>query len=115
VRPDARGRDDHQVLGDGLIIAGWVDDSEQPLSKLKTKAGQYGRPEAPLVTAVLCASSFMNDLEIEQALFGREAVLTPPGPEIEPRTIRQLAELLVRSSAHTRAGMTSTASRSSCR
>jgi len=89
VKPDARGREDHKVLGGGPVMAGWVDDVDQLQSKLKTKAGRYGRPKAPLVTAVLCASSFMEDRDIEQALFGREAVLIPGGPISEGRLVRQ--------------------------
>jgi hypothetical protein len=89
VKPEARGLSDHKTLGGGHVVAGWVDDIEQLVSKLKTKAGRYGRPEAPLVTAVLCASSFMKDLDLEQALFGREAFLIPPGADNEPTAIRQ--------------------------
>jgi hypothetical protein len=89
VNPAARGREDHKVLGGGPVMAGWVDDVDQLQSKLKAKAGRYGRPEAPLVTAVLCASSFMEDADIAQALFGREAVLIPGGPISEGRLVRQ--------------------------
>lgn len=89
VMPSARDRSDHKVLGGGPVQAGWVNDVEQLQSKLKAKAGRYGRPDIPLVTAIYCASTFMTDLDIEQALFGREAVLIPPGPSIEPKTIRQ--------------------------
>ncbi|MGA9284021.1 MAG: hypothetical protein WBV85_01120 [Solirubrobacteraceae bacterium] len=89
VRPEARGRENHKVLGGGPILSGWVDDIDQLQSKLKTKSGSYGRPSAPLVTAVLCASSFMEDEDIAQALFGREAVLIPTGPTIEGQLVRQ--------------------------
>jgi hypothetical protein len=89
VRPDARGKSDHRVFGAGPIQSGCVDDIGQFESALKTKAGHYGRPEAPLVTAVLSNSSFMERIDIEQALFGREAVQVPVDDTVEPRLVRQ--------------------------
>jgi hypothetical protein len=89
VSPGARNRSDHKVLGGGPVQAGWSNDIDQLRSKLKAKAGRYGRPEIPFVTAIYCASAFMKDLDIEQALFGREAVLIPPGPSTEAQPIRQ--------------------------
>jgi hypothetical protein len=75
LKPDRRGRPDHRVVGAGPAMGGPVDDIDQLESKLKAKAGRYGRPEEPFVIAVLCLSSFMERLDIEQALFGREAVV----------------------------------------
>lgn len=89
VSPAARGRSDHRVLGGGPIESGWVNDIEQLRSKLKAKAGRYGRPDAPFVTAMLCMSTFMEPLDIEQALFGREAVESPVTGPVEGRLIRQ--------------------------
>lgn len=85
--PEQRGRQGHRVVGTGAPMAGYVNDIEQLLSKLKTKAGRYGRPEEPFVIAVLCLSSFMERLDIEQALFGREGVLIE-GPD-RGRLVRQ--------------------------
>jgi hypothetical protein len=75
VAPEQRGRPDHRVLGSGPAMGGPVNDIEQLLGKLKAKAGRYGRPQEPFVIAVLCLSAFMERLDIEQALFGREAVV----------------------------------------
>jgi hypothetical protein len=72
VKQEARGEPGHRVYGAGPIQTGYANDIEQLKSKLKAKAGRYGRPEIPLVTAVLCVSPVMNSLDIEQALFGRE-------------------------------------------
>jgi hypothetical protein len=57
VKPEARDKPDHRVLGAGPVEAGWVNDIERLHSKLKAKAGRYGRPAAPMVTAVLSMSS----------------------------------------------------------
>lgn len=88
VKPEARGKPDHRVYGGGPAIGGMVDDVEQLRDKLKSKAGRYGRPGLPIITAVLCASSFMEDQDVAQALYGRDAVqILGSGTEIQP--IRQ--------------------------
>jgi hypothetical protein len=87
LRPERRGRPDHRVVGAGPAMGGPVDDVDQLESKLKAKAGRYGRPEEPFVIAVLCLSSFMERLDIEQALFGREAVVI--GGAAAGRLVRQ--------------------------
>ena len=74
VKPAARGKPGHRVNGGGPAMGGYVDDVEQLYDKLRDKAGRYGRPDVPLLTAVLCTSGFMESLDIEQALYGREAV-----------------------------------------
>ncbi len=89
VKPEARGRPDHRVLGMGLMQGGVVNDVEQLKSTLKSKTGQFGQPDVPAVIAVLCESSFMETLDIEQALFGSEAFQLPWGGGGEPRLIRQ--------------------------
>lgn len=88
VKPAARGRPGHRVLGSGPAMGGWVDDMGQLESKLKVKAGRYGRPEVPYVIAVLSLSGFMERLDVEQALFGREAVVIAD-PKDSGRLIRQ--------------------------
>jgi hypothetical protein len=88
VKPEARGRSGHRVLGSGPAVGGWVDDIGQLESKLKVKAGRYGRPEIPYVIAVLSLSGFMERIDIAQALFGREAVVISD-PEDAGRLIRQ--------------------------
>jgi hypothetical protein len=95
VQPEARGRSGHRVLGSGPVMAGWVDDIGQLESKLKVKAGRYGRPEVPYVIAVLSLSGFMERIDIAQALFGREAVVIS-GPEDAGRLVRQQNGFLFR-------------------
>lgn len=75
VKQEARGRSGHRVLGGGPAMAGPVDDVDQLESKLKAKAGRYGRPSLPFVVAVLSLSGFMERRDVEQALFGREAIV----------------------------------------
>ncbi len=88
VKPEARGRPGHRVLGAGPAMGGAVDDIGQLESKLKVKAGRYGRPKVPYVIAVLALSGFMERIDIAQALFGREAiVISDPGDA--GRLIRQ--------------------------
>ena len=88
VKPEARGQPRHRVLGSGPAMGGAVDDVSQLESKLKVKAGRYGRPEVPYVIAVLSLSGFMERLDIAQALFGREAVVISDSDDAG-RLIRQ--------------------------
>jgi hypothetical protein len=88
VKPEARGRPGHRVLGAGPAMGGTVDDISQLESKLKAKAGRYGRPGAPYVIAVLSLSGFMERSDIAQALFGREAILVSDSDDAG-RLIRQ--------------------------
>ncbi len=89
VKPEARGRPDHRVLGMGLAQGGFVNDVAQLKSTLKSKTGQFGQPDVPTVIAVLCESSFMERLDIEQALFGSEAMQFRLGGGADARLVRQ--------------------------
>lgn len=72
-----------------MAHTGWVNDVGQLEATLRKKAGRYGRPEVPLVTAVRCMSALMDRLDIEQALFGGEAVQVPVGGEGGAELLRQ--------------------------
>ena len=85
----ARGKPDHRVFGAGPIRAGYATDIEQLKSKLKAKAGRYGRPEVPFVTAVLCVSPSIDNLDIEQSLFGREAFRVSVDEPTQAKLVRQ--------------------------
>lgn len=84
-----RNATDHRPLGIGQIQAGWVNDIAQLRSKLKAKAGRYGRPNVPLITAVLCESSFMTPEDIGQALYGRVSYSVPVERDQPARPLRQ--------------------------
>jgi hypothetical protein len=89
VSREAHGKPDHRVLGAGPATAGFVNDISQLRAKLKSKAGRYGRPEKPLVTAILCASAFMDDEDVAQALLGTEAYQFHPDDPEGGRMVRQ--------------------------
>lgn len=89
VKPEARGKPDHRLLGGGPMSAGWVDDIQQFRSTLKAKAGRYGLLNDPFVIAVCCESAFMEEQDIEQALFGRLAIQFEVGGDYDARTVRQ--------------------------
>jgi hypothetical protein len=97
VKPEARGRPGHRVLGSGPAMGGWVNDIGQLENKLKVKAGRYGRPEVPYVVAVLSLSGFMERIDIAQALFGREAVVISD-PDDAGLLIRQQNGFWIRAS-----------------
>lgn len=84
-----RGKSSARVLGIGPMQAGGVNDIEQLRGTLKGKAGRYGTPNVPFVIAVQCMSSFMEMLDIEQALFGSEAFEVPVDGDSQARLFRQ--------------------------
>src|SRR3954451_3273663 len=56
VKPEARGKTDRRLLGIGPAQTGFVNDIRQLRSTLKKKAGRFGRPKIPMVTATLSLS-----------------------------------------------------------
>lgn len=89
VKPDARGKDDHRVLGRGPLSAGWVNDVERLQVGFARKFRRYGDLPDPLVVAVLGTSSFLELRDVEQSLFGREAFEYEMGGGTGSRLIRQ--------------------------
>jgi hypothetical protein len=51
-------------------MSGAVNDKEMARKTLNRKGSHYGQMDKPFVVALLCMSSFMEDNDIEQALFG---------------------------------------------
>jgi hypothetical protein len=74
IKPEARSDEPGRLLGGGPASGGFVNDKEQLRDTLKHKRGRYGTAEVPLVVAVNCASSFMDDSDIANALYGAKAV-----------------------------------------
>jgi hypothetical protein len=72
VKPESRGKPDHRVLGFGPVTAGYVNDVDMLERTLERKRRQYGKPDEPLVFAVLLMSPADNE-DIEGALLGRIA------------------------------------------
>jgi len=73
VKPEARGRPDHRMLGMGPSMGGMVNDVDMLMRTLERKRSKYGRPDEPFMLAVLLMSAFMENEDIEQALLGRMA------------------------------------------
>ena len=73
LRPAARGTPG-RLVGVGPASGGMVDDVEQLRDSLSHKQGKYGTPDKPLVVAANCASSFMGDDDIANALYGAKAL-----------------------------------------
>lgn len=88
VKREARGKP-RRALGIGPIQAGYADDIGQLASTLKKKAGKYGHPQIPMVMAVQCLSAFMEQIDIEQALFGHEVVQVSAEDTQEARLFRK--------------------------
>ena len=72
--PEFRGRDDNRLIGIGPASAGFTNDRQQLFRALTRKKKRYGNPDKPLVVAALATNGFMDNHEIEGALFGSEAV-----------------------------------------
>lgn len=70
LRPDLRGLDDHRVLGAHGEGIARLDDITPLRRKLKRKATHYGDLGRPYAIAVLCAGTFVESSDIEQALLG---------------------------------------------
>jgi hypothetical protein len=80
VRPEARGRPNHRLLGMGPGGSGYVNDRDKLAATLARKGGKY-RPEEPFVLAVLLISDGTVDRQdIEAALLG------PIAHRIDPDT-----------------------------
>lgn len=93
--PEDRGTPQRYVLQIGPAEVGGVADVEQMRGALKGKAGRYGHPTVPLVTAVLGVAPFMRRDDIEQALYGRQMLQYHQrragfrGPLPQPKWVRQ--------------------------
>lgn len=89
VKPESRGKPDHRVLGFGPVTAGYVNDVDMLERTLERKRRQYGKPDEPLVFAVLLMSP-VDDEDIEGALLGRIAwQFDPDNPDAEGSWVRQ--------------------------
>jgi hypothetical protein len=89
VKPEARGRPDHRLLGIGPSSSGFVNDHVKLGNSLRRKFGHYGRLGEPLVVAVLAMSMSVDRETIEEVLFGRAALTFSPDDVENARWIRQ--------------------------
>ena len=89
LKPEARGRKDHRLLGIGPMSSGFVNDVQKLRGSLERKFSRYGSLDAPLVVGVLMMSGSVDRETVEQALFGDEAIqLSTSNPE-DYRAIRK--------------------------
>jgi hypothetical protein len=78
--PESRGvHDGDPLIGMGPSTAGYVNDGDRMLAKLRDKSGKYGNPGLPIVVAVNLVSTFGGEHAAAQALFGSLAVRVPIG------------------------------------
>lgn len=87
--PEARGAPDHRMIGIGPASVGMVNDREKLAAKLRGKSRRYGRPGIPLVIAVLSLSSFADDDDVEEALFGSRAIQVSVTDPLTTTPVRQ--------------------------
>ncbi len=69
-----RGRPDNRLIGMGPTSAGFTNDTLQIARALTRKKRRYGIPDRPLVVAALPMNGFVDDRDVQNALFGSEAV-----------------------------------------
>lgn len=79
IRPEVRGDPDHRLVGMGPMSGGFVNDREMLGKSLDRKKRRHSKVDAPLLVAVLCMSAFLDDLDVEQVLFGSEAMIIDSG------------------------------------
>ena len=84
VSPQKRGHAEHRPLGiHGPSEGAWVDHHTPIKDKIRHKANHYGQLRRPLVVAINVASGHADNIDVMQALFGREC-WTFSSPSDEP-------------------------------
>jgi len=86
--PAKRGKHG-RLLGVGPGMTGPVNDVEMLRRTLERKRRVYGRPNEPIVVAVLLVSGFVDNEDIEQALFGSIAWQYSPQAPDSGRWVRR--------------------------
>ena len=89
VKPEARGRPDHRLLGIGPMSSGYVNDHVKLSNSLRHKFRHYGELGEPLVVGVLAMSMSVDRETVEEVLFGRAALQFSADDPSVHRTIRQ--------------------------
>ena len=79
LKSEHRGDADHRTLGYTEEGIAQLDDISPVLRKLKRKADHYGDLDRPYVIALLCAGTFVEPTDIEQALLGEIVGAHGPG------------------------------------
>jgi len=71
------------------MTTGYVNDVSKLRATLERKRSKYGRPDEPMVFAVLLMSSVVDNEDIEQALLGQIAWRFDPDEPTEGEWVRQ--------------------------
>jgi hypothetical protein len=79
--PEVRGDRSWPTVVSGSARFGVKNEPPMIRDDLEGKASKFGRPERPYISAVLCQRDLVTELDVEQALFGPEAVSIPVGPD----------------------------------
>ncbi len=79
--PQSRGDPSFPTVAAGPTQGGVVDEASHIYSDLHDKASHYGRPDHPFVIAALCLRDFVEDRDIDAALYGPEVFRIPILPE----------------------------------
>jgi hypothetical protein len=77
-----------RLLAGGPPIVGSVNDVEKLRATLQRKARKYGRPQEPLIVAVLLPSTFADRRTVEKSLFGDTAIQYRMGERGNERWVR---------------------------
>lgn len=73
-RSKSRGDGSGPTIGIGPSFAGVFSENLRIKEQLRAKASKYGKPDCPIVIAILCLAEFADEADIEQALFGPEVI-----------------------------------------
>jgi hypothetical protein len=71
---EARGCPRNRLIGSPGAIGGTMNDVSKLRSAFTRKRKHYGTPDKPLVIAALATNGFVDSRDVENALFGSEAV-----------------------------------------
>jgi hypothetical protein len=70
IKPEYRGKPRNRLLGAYPAYGGFVNDQHKLRKTLNKKAGHYGVLDKPFIIAVMGMSPFMDNEDVENALFG---------------------------------------------
>jgi hypothetical protein len=79
--PRIRGNRNFPTIAAGPGRAGFHNEGDPIYEDLHDKASRYGRPDHPFVIAALCLRDFVEDRDVEFALYGPEVFRVPIRPE----------------------------------
>ena len=83
---ESRGRPGRRLVGSRMSGVRWVDSRTPIRNAIKLKATRYGDVGRPYVVAVNALGNFVDDIDIAEALFGKEEFLVCRDLDCEPQT-----------------------------